>query len=206
MISETKAKIKTNPPLSATEELYKEYNNSLDFLSSIGKEIGFEVEQNKDYGAGTIDVIWNMTVHTALPVMKCGFIKLKAEERGSKDTEDNQFSIRKIEEAAIRAIRSGMDKIYLVADNEDMAKSISGKIEWLASFGSLLRLDAISLGIFPAQQDSAIITPSQRRVPKGEKIRKQQIKEKEAQLQKHNRLEKIKVRNKKLLKGKKKII
>jgi hypothetical protein len=176
MISETKTKTKTKPklPLSATEELYKEYNNSLDFLSSIGKEIGFEVERNKDYGAGTIDVIWNMTVYPALPVMKCGFIKLKAEERGSK--EDNQFSIRKIEEAAIRGIRSGMDKIYLVADNEDMAKSISGKIEWLASFGSLLRLDAISLGIFPAQQDSAIITPSQKRVHKREKIRKQQIK------------------------------
>ena len=97
MISETKTKTKTKPklPLSVTEELYKEYNNSLDFLSSIGKEIGFEVERNKDYGAGTIDVIWNMTVHPALPVMKCGFIKLKAEERGSKDTEDNQFSIRK---------------------------------------------------------------------------------------------------------------
>jgi hypothetical protein len=28
--------------------------------------------------------------------------------------------------------------------NEKMAKSVSGKIEWLASFGSLLRLDAIS--------------------------------------------------------------
>jgi hypothetical protein len=40
-----------------------------------------------------------------------------------------------------------------------MAKSVSGKIEWLASFGSLLRLDAISLGIFPEQwETSGIMT------------------------------------------------
>ena len=110
----------------------------------------------------------------ALPVIKCGFIVLRSEEEGGggdKDWQDNQFSIRKIEEAAMRGIRSGMDKVYLLADNEEMAKSISGKIEWLASFGSLIRLDAISLGIFPTQQqESAVITPSQKRVPQGKKL------------------------------------
>jgi hypothetical protein len=55
-----------------------------------------------------------------------------------------------------------------------MAKSVSGKIEWLASFGSLLRLDAISLGIFPEQQESAVITPSQKRVPRGENLESKQ--------------------------------
>jgi hypothetical protein len=34
-----------------------------------------------------------------------------------------------------------MDKTYLIADNEEWAKSISGKIGWLASFGSIIRLD-----------------------------------------------------------------
>ncbi len=158
----------------------------------MGQEKGFEVEQNKDYGFGIIDLVWNINTHPALPVIKCGFIVLRANEegggRGDKDWQDNQFSIRKIEEAAMRGIRSGMDKVYLLADNEEMAKSISGKIEWLASFGSLIRLDAISLGIAPTQQqESAVITPSQKRVPQGKKIRKQIIKEREAKIDRYSK-------------------
>ncbi len=56
---------------------------------------------------------------------------------------------------------------------------MSGKIEWLASFGSLIRLDAISLGLAPNQQSSTVLTPSQQRVPEGEKVRKEDMREKE---------------------------
>jgi len=163
-------------------------SNALDSLVSMGQEKGFEVEQNQDYGVGIIDVIWNINTHPALPVIKCGFIVLRSEEGGGdKDSQDNQFSIRKIEEAAMRGIRSGMDRIYLIADNEEMAKSISGKIEWLASFGSLIRLDAISLGIAPNQQSFAVLTPSQQRVPEGEKIRKEDMREREAKFDEYNK-------------------
>ena len=122
----------------------------LDMLIQAGKEKGFDVEQNVDYGAGPVDVVWNMNLHSALPNIKYGFVKLGAEEGqgASQDTEDNQLSLRKIEEAAFRGIRSGLDKVYLVTENEEMAKSVSGKIEWLASHGSLIRLDAISLGLY----------------------------------------------------------
>src|SRR5215208_4410942 len=166
--------------------------NALDSLVSVGQEKGFEVEQNKDYGAGLIDVVWNINIHTALPVIKCGFVVLRSEReeegRGDKDWQDNQFSIRKIEEAAMHGIRNGMDRVYLIADNEEMAKSVSGKIEWLASFGSLIRLDAISIGIFPGQQqESTVITPSQKRVPQGEKIRKQTIRKREAKIDRYSR-------------------
>jgi hypothetical protein len=163
-------------------------SNALDSLVSMGQEKGFEVEQNQDYGVGIIDVIWNINTHPALPVIKCGFIVLRSEEGGGdKDWQDNQFSIRKIEEAAMRGIRSGMDRVYLIADNEEMAKSISGKIEWLASFGSLIRLDAISLGIAPNQQSFAVLTPSQQRVPEGEKIRKEDMREREAKFDEYNK-------------------
>jgi hypothetical protein len=129
----------------------------LDSLVQAGQEKGFKVEQNVDYGAGPIDVIWNVNVHSALPNIKCGFVTLGSEEEGgNQDTEDNQLSLRKIEEAAFRGIRSGLDKVYLVAENDDMAKSVSGKIEWLASHGSLIRLDAISLGLYPEQQQSSV--------------------------------------------------
>lgn len=103
------------------------------------------------------------------------------------DTVDNQFSLRKIEENIVRGLRSGMDKVYLVAENEGMMKSISGKIEWLASNGSFLRLDAVSLGLFPRQEASSVVTPSQRRVPKGAKIRKKFIRKRETKLNKYNR-------------------
>src|SRR5919197_4818821 len=165
-------------------------SSNLEPLMNIAKEKGFEIEQNKDYGAGPIDLVWNIDIHPALPKIKCGFVVLKAEEEGgggSKDWQDNQFSLRKIEEAVMRGIRSGMDKTYLVAQNEDMAKSVSGKIEWLASFGSLIRLDSISLGLYPAQQELAVVKPSQKRVPKGEKLRKEKMRKREEKLDKYNR-------------------
>lgn len=158
------------------------------FLVDSGHEKGFTVEEGKDYGAGPIDVVWKINIHPALPEMKCGFIALRAEEGGgSRDTEDNQFSLRKTEEAIMRGLRSGMDKVYLVAENDEQAKSLSGRVEWLASHGSLLRLDAISLGLSPQQQGSSVVTPSQDRVPRGEKLRKQDMRDREAKLDKHNR-------------------
>jgi hypothetical protein len=163
-------------------------NTNLERLIEAGEEKGFEVEQDVDFGAGPIDIVWNINVHPALPNIKCGFVVLGAqEEGGSQDTEDNQLSLRKIEEAAFRGIRSGLDKVYLIAENEDMAKSVSGKIEWLASHGSLVRLDAISLGLTPEQTEQTVVTPSQRRVPRGEKIRKQKMRKREAKLEKYNR-------------------
>ena len=125
---------------------------NLERLIEAGEEKGFEVEQDADYGAGPVDVVWNINVHPALPNIKFGFIVLGGEEEGgSQDTEDNQLSIRKIEEHTFRGVRSGLDKVYLVTENQEMAKSVSGKIEWLASHGSLIRLDAISLGLAPEQ-------------------------------------------------------
>jgi hypothetical protein len=116
-------------------------------------------------------------------------VKLGAEEgqSASQDTEDNQLSLRKIEEAAFRGIRSGLDKVYLVTENEELAKSVSGKIEWLASHGSLIRLDAISLGFYPDQQESSVVIPSQKRVPEGEKIRKEKERERELKFDENSR-------------------
>jgi hypothetical protein len=177
---------------SSSEEIQPQKTNpdniSLEPLIDMAKEKGFETEQNKDYGAGPIDLVWNINIHPALPKIKCGFIVLRAgEEGGSKDWEDNQFSLRKIEEAAMRGIRSGMDKTYLVVDNEDMSRSVSGKIEWLASFGSIVRLDSISLGLYPDQKSPSVIKPSQERVPEGEKLRKEEMRQREEKFDEYNR-------------------
>jgi hypothetical protein len=95
--------------------------------------------------------------------------------------------LRKIEEAIGRGIRSGCDKVFLVADNEEMAKSISGRIEWLSSFGSIIRFDAVSIGLSPNQKKPSTNIPSQERVPEGEKIRKEEMREREEKFDKYNR-------------------
>jgi hypothetical protein len=164
-----------------------ENSSKLEPLMNMAKEKGFETEENKDYGAGPIDLVWNITTHPALPKIKCGFVVLRAEEGGAKDSQDNQYSLGKIQEAAMRGIRSGMDKTYIIVDNEEMARSVSGKIEWLASFGSIIRLDSISLGLYPEQKGPSVIKPSQERIPKEEKLRKEEIRQREEKIDKYNR-------------------
>ena len=129
-------------------------------------------------------------MHPSLTLSKFGFVKIQSqpERKGNdQDWQDNQFSFRKIEEAIGRGIRSGCDKVFLVADNEEMAKSISGRIEWLTSFGSIVRFDAVSLGSSPNQKKPSTNIPSQERVPEGEKVRKEEIREREAKFDKYNR-------------------
>lgn len=41
-------------------------NMNLERLIDAGEEKGFKVEQDVDYGAGSIDIVWNINVHPAL--------------------------------------------------------------------------------------------------------------------------------------------
>jgi hypothetical protein len=68
-----------------------------------------------------------------------------------------------------------------------MAKSISGRIEWLSSFGSIIRFDAVSIGLSPNQKKPSTNIPSQERVPEGEKIRREEMREREEKFDKYNR-------------------
>ncbi len=162
--------------------------SSIDFLSQIDQTLSYSIEKDVDYGYGKIDAIYNISLHPSLPSSKFGFIKIQTQQgEADQDWKDNQLSFRRIEEAIGRGIRSGCDKVFLVADNEEMAKSISGRIEWLSSFGSVVRFDAISTGVSPNQQKRSTIKPSQERVPEGEKIRKEDMREREAKFDKYNR-------------------
>src|SRR5215204_1562432 len=163
--------------------------SSLDFLSNLDQSLSYSIEKDVDYGYGKIDVIWYISLHPSLPSSKFGFIKIHSQEGNGNDQDwkDNQFSFRKIEEAVGRGIRSGCDKVFLVADNEEMAKSISSRIEWLSSFGSIIRFDAVSIGLSPNQKKPSTNIPSQERVPEGEKIRKEEMRESEEKFDKYNR-------------------
>src|SRR5215207_1047057 len=161
-------------------------SSSFDFLANLEKTLSYSIEKDVDYGYGKIDVIWHISLHPSLPSSKFGFIKIQS-QGNDQEWKDNQYSLKKIEEALGRGIRSGCDKVFLVADNEEMAKSISGRIEWLSSFGSIIRFDAVSIGLSPNQKKPSTNIPSQERVPEGEKIRKEEMREREEKFDKYNR-------------------
>jgi hypothetical protein len=105
---------------------------------TVGEEKGFEVEKNVDYGYGAIDLVWYINHHPLLQSVRCGFIALGSEKKSTISmmavVKTQRITSILLEEAAMRGIRSGMDKVFLVVQNKEMAKSVSGKIEWLASF------------------------------------------------------------------------
>ena len=183
--------VKNNNKYNINSDRNNNNTSSTDFLSQLDQSLSYSIEKDVDYGYGKEDAIWHISFHPSLPSSKFGFVKIQSQERGGKggdqDWKDNQYSLRKIEEAIGRGIRSGCDKVFLVADNEEMAKSISGRIEWLSSFGSIIRFDALSTGVSPNQQKPSTITPSQERVPEGEKIRKEDMREREQKFEKYNR-------------------
>ena len=166
---------------------------SSDFLSQLDQSLSYSIEKDVDYGYGKIDAIWHISLHPSLPTSKSGFVKIQSSQDGGgkaaadQDWKDNQYSFRKIEEAIGRGIRSGCDKVFLVVDNEEMTKSISGRIEWLSSFGSVIRFDVVSTGVSPNQHKPSGSIPSQQRIPEGEKIRKEDMKEREEKFDKYNR-------------------
>jgi hypothetical protein len=141
--------------------------DTVEGLTKIAKSYGIKSEANKDYGFGPIDLVWNIKFHPVFEPISCGFVQLKEQEGGSSDMDDGQFSLRKIEEAIMKGIRSGMDRLYLLCDNEDTAKSVTGQIEWLSSKGGLIRFDNYAAGVFPGQDGQIKITPSQKRVHQG---------------------------------------
>src|SRR5215212_3325148 len=179
------------------DNIVKHHNNSnsssspssqSDFLSQLDQSLSYSIEKDVDYGYGKIDAIWHISLHPSLPSSKFGFVKIQSHEgKADQDWKDNQYSLRKIEEAIGRGIRSGCDKVFLLVDKEEMAKSISGRIEWLSSFGSIVRFDAVSTGVSPNQHKPSTITPSQQRVPEGKKIRKEEMREREQKFDKYNR-------------------
>jgi hypothetical protein len=162
------AKKVTKQKIRTAESLLRQgfESKSVAELTKIGKKYGIHSETAKDYGFGRIDLVWSIKFHPAFDPITVGFTQLKEQEGGSGDLEDGQFSLRKIEEAMMTGIRSGMDKLYLLCDDENIAKSVTGQIEWLSSFGSLIRFDSYSAGVFPGQDGQIKIIPSQKRVSK----------------------------------------
>ena len=96
-----------------------------------GRNLGYEVIENYDLGAGPIHVAWlfKPAGSESLPDMRLGFICI---------TEFSQFSLN---EAIARSIINLIDKLVLVVPTEEMTKTISDSIELMPEKnGSILQL------------------------------------------------------------------
>src|SRR5215216_2541108 len=88
-------------------------------IIQMGRDLGCEVIENYDLGAGPIHVTWVFKPGSeSLPDMRLGFICLTKE-----------YSESSLNESIARAMLNLIDKLVLVVPSESMTKSISDSIE-----------------------------------------------------------------------------
>src|SRR5215211_5041671 len=87
-------------------------------LIQLGKDMGYEVIENHDLGAGPVHVIWVFKPGSeSLPDMRLGFICLA------------EFSNSSINEGIARAMLNLVDKLVFVVPTETMTKEVKDAIE-----------------------------------------------------------------------------
>ena len=116
----------SSPPTTATEEQNSQKRLQLiDTLKApiiqMGRDLGYEVIENYDLGAGPIHVTWIFKPggSESLPDMRLGFICLTEE----------YYSESSLNESIARAMLNLIDKLVLVVPSESMTKKISDSIE-----------------------------------------------------------------------------
>jgi hypothetical protein len=88
-------------------------------IIQMGRDLGYEVIENYDLGAGPIHVTWVFKPGSeSLPDMRLGFICLTKE-----------YSEYSLNESIARAMLNLIDKLVLVVPSESMTKKISESIE-----------------------------------------------------------------------------
>jgi len=116
---------RSSPPPSPTEQNSQEGLQLIDTLKApiiqMGRDLGYEVIENYDLGAGPIHVTWIFKPggSESLPDMRLGFICLTKE----------YYSESSLNESIARAMLNLIDKLVLVVPSESMTKKISDSIE-----------------------------------------------------------------------------
>ena len=108
---------------SEAERRAQEKLQTIDTLKApiiqIGRDMGYEVIQNHDFGAGPVHIVWVFKPGSeSLPDMRLGFICL---------TEG--FSNSSINEGIARAMLNLVDKLVFVVPTETMTKQVKDAIE-----------------------------------------------------------------------------
>src|SRR5919206_396987 len=106
---------------SESERRAQERLQSIDTLKApiiqLGKDMGYEVIENHDLGAGPVHVAWVFKPGSeSLPDMRLGFICL------------TEFSNSSINESIARAMLNLIDKLVFVVPSETMTKQVKDAI------------------------------------------------------------------------------
>src|SRR5919109_1349887 len=115
---------------AAEEQNSQERLQLLDTLKApiiqMGRDLGCEVIENYDLGAGPIHVTWVFKPGSeSLPDMRLGFICLTT----TKEEEEEYHSESSLNESIARAMLNLIDKLVLVVPSESMTKKISDSIK-----------------------------------------------------------------------------
>ena len=107
---------------SEPEKRAQERLQSIDTLKApiiqIGRDMGYEVIENYDLGAGPVHIVWLFKPGSeSLPDMRLGFICL------------TEFSNSSINEGIARAMLNLVDKLVFVVPTETMTKEVKDAIE-----------------------------------------------------------------------------
>jgi hypothetical protein len=107
---------------SEPERLREEKLQVIDTLKApiiqLGKDMGYEVIENHDLGAGPVHMVWLFKPGSeSLPDMRLGFICL------------TEFSNSSINEGIARAMLNLVDKLVFVVPTETMTKQVKEAIE-----------------------------------------------------------------------------
>jgi hypothetical protein len=87
-------------------------------IIQMGRDLGYEVVENHDLGAGPVHVVWVFKPGSeSLPDMRLGFICL------------TEFSNSSINEAIARAMLNLVDKLVFVVPTETMTRQVKDAIE-----------------------------------------------------------------------------
>jgi hypothetical protein len=90
-------------------------------IIQLGKNIGVEIIEDYDQGAGPIDLLWTFKPGSeALPDIRMGFVCLPTTE---------YYSESLINEIVIKSMMNLVDKLVIVVPSEIMTKKISDSIE-----------------------------------------------------------------------------
>jgi hypothetical protein len=107
-------------------------------IIEMGRNLGYEVIENYDLGAGPIHVCWTFKPGSeSLPDMRLGFICIpEGEEKGEKTSSSPQIQFS-LNEAIARAMINLVDKLVIVVPSEIMTKRISDSVESMPEKGIL---------------------------------------------------------------------
>jgi hypothetical protein len=98
-------------------------------IIQMGKNLGVEIIENYDQGAGPIDVLWTFKPGSeALPDIRMGFVCIT-----------HEYSESVVNEIIIKNMMNLVDKLVIVVPSENMTKKISDSIESMPS-NSFLQL------------------------------------------------------------------